>query len=120
VPLPSLCLGLIGVGIFVAMLLTHLRHGSLNHLSAAGWLLILAGFSLAGSLAMWMRTDYAESYREPDPYAPPGTPPGKLSWWGRGELERAPLYRGMAWLFTGPGLLLLLAAGVAEIALLLT
>lgn len=117
VPLPSLCLGILGLGIFVAILLTHRSHGS--HLSVAGWLLAFGGFSLFGSLAMWGRTDYAESYGEPDPYAPLGHQPTKPSWWGRSELRNAPIYRGMAWLFTALGLALLLASGVTEVVALL-
>lgn len=37
---------------------------------------------------------------------------------GRSELALAPLYRRMMWLFLGLGLLLLLAAAIAEILLL--
>jgi hypothetical protein len=118
VPLPSLCLGLLGLGIFVGILLTHRRHAS--HLPLAGWLLAFAGFSLLGSLAMWSRTDYAESYGEPDPYAPLGYRPDKPSLWGRSELRNAPLYRAMAWIFTVLGLVLLIASGITEVVALLT
>jgi hypothetical protein len=85
------------------------------HLSIAGWLAFWGGFSLFGSLAMWFRTDMAESYGEPDPFAPPGYPEDKLSWFGRQELAAAPLYRGMMLAFLGAGLLLLFSAGIAEI-----
>jgi hypothetical protein len=93
-------------------------HVTLDHLSIAGWLALWGGFSLFGSLAMWARTDYAESFGEPDPYAPPGYPADRLSWWGRSELAHVPLYRGMMKFFLGLGLLLLLAAGIAEVVLL--
>jgi hypothetical protein len=94
-------------------------HISLDHLPVAGWLLISGGFSLLGALAMKFRTDMAQSYGEPDPYAPPGYPPDKVSWWGRSELRNAPLYWGMMFFFLVVGLLLLLAAGIAEIVSLL-
>ena len=42
-----------------------LKSGRFEHLSIAGWLALFGGFSLFGSLAMWFRTDYAESYGEP-------------------------------------------------------
>jgi hypothetical protein len=67
-------------------------HRGLHHLSIAGWLLIWGGFFLLGSGAMWFRTESALSYGEPDPYAPPGYPRDKLSWWGGSELGLAPLY----------------------------
>ena len=116
---PNLGLVILGVGIVLMVILLITKpHFKLDHLSVAGWLALWGGFSLFGSLAMWFRTDYAESYGEPDPSAPAGYPPEKLSWWGRNELALAPLYRGMMWLFLGLGLLLLLAAGIAEIVLL--
>jgi len=114
-PLLSLSLGALGGAIFVAVLLTHTRHGSLDHMSVAGWLLALGGFCLVGSFAMWARTEVAESYGRPDPYAPPGYPPDRISWWGRLELRNVRLYRGVAWFFAVIGSLLLVASCLAQV-----
>jgi len=67
---------------------------------------------------MRFRTSVAQSYGEPDPYAPL-PPPGKdpqMSWWARSELRHVPIYEGMVRVFLVAGVVCLLVAGIVELA----
>jgi hypothetical protein len=88
---------------------------SQTHFGLPVLLLIFGGFCLFAAVAMWMRTRYASSYDKPDPYLPPGMKPRPVGWWGRGELRRVPLYKGMSIFFVILGVALLFGAGIAGI-----